>query len=789
MSDATSAQLEQADQINSEIVKSLSTAVGVGTWFTPTAGMDQVIYPDARPDGSTSEVYYPFYQIADSYIAYNPNDSTTLSYQAADQEDPVQNNDSGIIVQGTGFQNIVRQAYGSMVYGLSATDQTQLAGYKSTLGDMASYVSDQLTASFKNTGDYDIVTSSENNFFKAADGSPNTDGLDVIQNAFTYLLTNLAAFTNSFNTNGNLYSMWSSYFLNDDKSVNQSALDDPGTVNSFVSDGFNYLMDAGFDIGREMNPSYGPLVQKGRSRAPAYGNPLTSSIYSNFSDPETNVTGGTIYGMKSSDGQAYNNLNMLISTNANQLSGLNQYLSNYSTLTQPSSVKGKIQTGLYNSVVEGFANSPEYALPYQSTALSGAQTGNNVKFELETSGSSSESKATSSSSDVSWDASASYSGWFFGGSVSNEGSKTSKESWSSFDDKAQDLTIVSEWDAITAKSIAPSTEWFLPDALSQAWSSGITADKTNYKGGYAFISPDLANQYVTGSLYYVSGIAYGVPTNTITGSNIESEGTSESAFESFQQTTTASAGVSYGLFSVGGSTSYSTSNSDSSSSDTYTSKGGKFTMVNKPLAGLESLDYAGAPSGLVGIQVKAVGEAIDPIAPGVSSSSARTNSKHTLAVADSEIKSSKNKPFNLEGKTTFFSNDSDGHDHIIGGKGSQTVYGLSGKETIDLGRGKDYVWSGTGRSKVTGGGGSDVIHFRKDTVAEDDKAFTKLMDWTEKDGLAFNGYYIDEITVKGVNGGKNSVLEMDGERVAKFMGLAPDLLQTMVEDAHYSVYM
>jgi hypothetical protein len=788
MADATSAQLEQADQINAEIVKSLSTAVGVGTWFTPTAGMDQVIYPDARPEGSTSEVYYPFYQIADSYIAYAPNKGD-LVYQTSQLADPVQNNDSGIIVQGTGFQNIVRQAYGSMVYGLSAADQTQLAGYKSTLADMASYVSDQLTASFKNTGDYALVTSSENNFFQAADGTPNTDGLDVVQNAFTYLLTNLAAFTNSFNTSGNLYSMWSSYFLNDDKSVNQAALDDPATVNSFVSDGFNYLMKAGFNIASEMNPSYGPLVQKGRSRAPAYGNPLTHSIYSNFSDPETNVTGGTIYGMTSPDGQAYNNLNMLISANANQLSGLNQYLSNYLTLTQPSSAKGKIQTGLYNSVVEGFANSPEYALPYQSTALSGAQTGNNVTFDLETSGSSSESKATSSSSDVSWDASASYSGWFFGGSVSNSGSKTSKQSWSSFDDSAQDLKIVSDWDAITAKSIVPSTDWFLPDALSQAWSSGMTADNKNYKGGYAFISPDLANGYVTGNLYYVSGIAYGDPTNTVTGSNTASSGTSESAFESFQQTTTASAGVSFGFFSVGGSTSYSTSNSDSSSSNTYTSEDGGFKMVNKPLAGLESLDYAGAPSGLVGIQVKAVGEAIDPIAPGVSSSSARTNKKHTLAVAHSEIKSSKNKPFNLEGKTTFFSNDAKGHDHITGGKGSQTVYGLSGRETIDLGRGKDSVWTGTGRSKVTGGGGHDVIHFRKDTVADDAKAITKLMDWTEKDGLAFNGYYIDEIIVEGINGGKNSILELDGERVAKFMGLAPDVLQSMVEDAHYSVYI
>jgi hypothetical protein len=798
MSNATSAQLEQAAKINSEIVKSLSTAVGTGTWFTPTAGMDQVIYPDARPENSSSEVYYPFYQIADSYIAYNPNGSTTLAYQAAVQEDPVQNNDSGVIVQGTGFQNIVRQAYGSMVFGLSAADQRRLASSRSTLRDMETYVANQLRASFKNTGDYEIVASN-NNFFQTPDGNPNPDGLDVITNAYNYILNTLCfqqgLYSNAFNTGGKLYGMWQSYFTNADESINQAALNDNTTINAFVSEGQTYLMtaflqDTSNSITSEMNPSYGPLVVNGRSRAPEYSNPLTASIYSAFSNASTNLPGGqVIQGMNSKAGQSYNNGNILINTNSNQLTSLNQYLSNYVGLTAPGSVNDKVQVGLYNSVVEGFPNAPKYALPYQSTALSGAQTGNNVSFELNTTGSSSESKASSSTSDVSWDAGASYSGWYFGGSVSNSGSKTSKESWSSFDDSAQNLSIKSDWDAITAKSIAPSTDWFLPDALNTAWSSGITSDSQNFKGGYAFVSPDEANQFVTGSLYYVSGIAYGNPTNTVTGKNSSSSGSSESSFESFQQTTTASAGVSYGLFSVGGTTSYSTSNSDSSSSNTYSSENGEFKLVNNPLAGLESLDYAGAPSGLVGIQLKAVGEAIDPIVPGVSSSSARTKSKYTLSLASSEIKSSKNKPFYLEGKTIFFSNDDDGHDYIIGGAGNQTVYGLSGKETIDLGRGSDSIWTGTGRSKVTGGGGSDIIYFRKDTVAEDDKSFTKLMDWTEKDGLAFNGYFIDDITVKGVNGGKNSKILMDGERVAKFMGLEADLLQTMVEDAHYSIYM
>ena len=105
---------------------------------------------------------------------------------------------------------------------------------------------------------------------------------------------------------------------------------------------------------------------------------------------------------------------------------------------------------------------------------------------------------------------------------------------------------------------------------------------------------------------------------------------------------------------------------------------------------------------------------------------------------------------------------------------------------IDL---KDLVWTGAGKHTVTGGGGSDVIHFRKDEVMMDKKTFTKLMDWSEKDGLAFNGYFSDEILVKGVNGGKKSSLYLDDEKVAKFMGVEPDVLQELVDSAHYFVYL
>lgn len=786
-SNLTSDQLAQANKIYSEIISSLSTAVGTGTWYQPTAGLDQVIYPDAAPSGTTGELYYPFYQVADSYIAYDPSGSTNLAYSAQIEEDPVLSNGSGVVVQGTGFQNLVFQIYGSMVYGLSASDQTELAGYKQDLATMYEYVADQLETSFTNTGDYDIVTSSSNDFFVSTN-----DGMTIIEDSITYLLTNGSYYQNFFNTGGNMYAKWETYFLNDDGSVNTQAQNDQATVNEFVSWGKDYMMTAGFDLSDELNSSYGPLVTSGRSRAPAWGNPWTASIFSTFSDVSTKVddngTEEDLSGITSTAGQAYNNLQSKVNANSNQLKSLITYLSDYTSLTTPGSNSEKVNTGSYNSIVEGFNNAPSYAIPYVSTALSDAQSGNSVSFTLATSGSSDTTSATTSSSTVSWDASASVSGWFWGGSVSNSGSQTSSQSWSSFDDTSENLKVTSDWGSVTAKQIAPASSWFLEDAINQAWSSGITADNADFTGGYAFVSPDQANQFVTASLYYISGIAYGDPVNTISGDTSEESGASESSFESFQQTTTASAGYGWGPYSFGGSTSYSTSSSDSSSSSTFSSSSGSFEIVNNPLEGLDSLSYAGSPSGLIGIELNSVGTAIDAIASSTSSSRSGRGKPNQISQAGGQ-KSTEDSPFDLSGTHSVFFANRKGKDHITGGSGRDVVYGMGGKDRIHLGSGRDLVWTGTGKHKVTGGKGSDVIHFRKDEVSKDKRTYTKLMDWSDEDGLAFNGYFSDEVLVKGINGGENSTLYLDGEKVAKFIGMGPDVLQGLVDSAHYSVYM
>ena len=784
----TSEQLAQANKIYSEIVQSLKAAVGTGTWYQPTAGLDQVIYPEQAPSDNTSNgvtsVYYPFYELADSYVAYNPSGAAQLSYSAQVEEDPVDNELSGAVVQGPGLQNVVRNIYSGMVYGLSATDQSTLAGYKQDLNDMYTYISGQLKTSFQNTGDYDIVTSSQNNFFA------DTDGMTIIESSIIYLLTNMSYYQNSFNSSGNMMAKWKEYFTDADGNVDNEKLNDSGTVNDFVSWGKDYMMQGGISLSDELNPSYGPLVQQGRDRAPAWGNPWTTSIYSDFSDVSTNITDSdgnpeTILGMTSTAGQGYNNLQQGVNTNANQLQNIISYLSNYVSLTTPGADTSKINEDAYNAIVQGFTNSPSYAIPYTSTALSGSQTGNNVNFNLTTSGSSSVQTAKTSSSTVDWSTGAQGFGWFWGADASNTGSKTTQQKWSDFDDTSSDLQVTSQWNDVTAKSITPSSSWFLGDAIKQAWESGVVADSADFNGGYAFISPDQANQFVTASLYYIGGIAYGAPTNTIKGQTSTSSGASQSSFESFQQTTTASAGFGWGPFSFGGTTSYSTSSSSSSSSYQETDSTGSFSITNKPLEGLSALEYAGTPSGLIGIQLDSIGTAIEPIEASSSSASSRQRKVKQMFKATGE--SSEENQFDLSGFHGTLFSSTKGRDYITGGSGKDVIYGLGGRDRIDLGSGRDLVWTGVGRHEVTGGGGPDVMHFRKDTVAKSEKSFTKFLDWSEKDGLAFNRYFSDEVVVQSGKGGENSLLYLDGEKVAKFMGLEADLLQAMVDSAHYSI--
>ena len=116
-----------------------------------------------------------------------------------------------------------------------------------------------------------------------------------------------------------------------------------------------------------------------------------------------------------------------------------------------------------------------------------SDSGTNISFGLQTSGSHTTSRGKVNSLDVEWKANSKYkSGWGFGGSISKTGSKSTRREWGTFDSSAKNLSVTETWEGITTKAITPSTEWFRPEIINQAWINK-TADDPDFTG-WAFKS-------------------------------------------------------------------------------------------------------------------------------------------------------------------------------------------------------------------------------------------------------------------------------------------------------------
>ena len=117
------------------------------------------------------------------------------------------------------------------------------------------------------------------------------------------------------------------------------------------------------------------------------------------------------------------------------------------------------------------------------------------------------------------------------------------------------------------------------------------------------------------------------------------------------------------------------------------------------------------------------------------------------------------------------------------------IYGLDGDEKISAGGGNDKIWPGSGISKVRGGEGADLLVFRREDYAKDEIGnFTYVKDWNLKEGdcLAFNGVLKDQVFIFPDRSG-DVFLWLDGIAVARFINIDVPDLQTMVNEAYYSV--
>ena len=784
--------------ISNSFVQKLESELPQGPWYQVNGGIDSTIYPDFFP-ASGSGAYYPGFQLANSYVGYNAENRKGLAYLATVATDPVQSKETnGVVVQGTGgLDQVVRGLYSNLTYGLTSDDQRVVANGKTLLQPMAEFVSKYLETKMEKSGELEAYQALN-------DESPFDEPFATtsVDKVIDWVIDQGVKHKNLWK--GGMARVWDQHFGADGELIR-----DEETQRRFTTTATRHFREGFTDLGGGIKAnmklgSYGPTKEVNGYLGYAFKNPWSKELYDIYRDNSTVLPNGkTVIGINNPDVQHYNSVQREQEFQIWDLRYAKDYLRDFKIINRDdddSAVAEQRIRNRYKQIVEGIDTAPDYALPFNVTPRS-SDSGTNISFGLQTSGSHTTSRGKVNSLDVEWKANSKYkSGWGFGGSISNTGSKSTRREWGTFDSSAKNLSVTETWEGITTKAITPSKEWFRPEIINQAWTNK-TADDPDFTGGWAFKSPDAMSQYVTGSLYYIDGIAYAAKyKGEIKGDTSLSSKAFEDQYDHFKQTTEASAGFSWGDFSIGGSSKFSTEEQSRNRTDKASSENGKFTITHDPLGKAKALfkngqTYTGDPKSLIAISLKMIGEATSVIKP---SSSARKERARELDCYDTTLfmkadpgsKSTKEKQFRINGSIIFFGGEnSDKREYIKGDDRDQIIYGLDGDEKISAGGGNDKIWPGSGISKVRGGEGADLLVFRREDYAKDEIGnFTYVKDWNLKEGdrLAFNGVLKDQVFIHPDRSG-DVFLWLDGIAVARFINIDTSDLQTMVNEAYFSV--
>ena len=736
---------------NQQTVQSISSLITgklpfPGTWYYPNSGVNQLVYPDFQPANVTNQIYFPSYQIANLYAAYT-SDPDGLAFTTTNGDSPVTNGSAYVDMQTTGLANVLKGVFGSITWGLSASDQTTLAQAEAAANAALNTVNSAVEKA------YDA-----NSIFNTSYPSSNSSASNLTESlqSMAYVIANNPEL---MLPGTGVYQSYQQFKSQDNLVGFQAQL-----VSNLVAGNLNWANTFTQGFGTQ-NPITG---------AYQYTIPWNATLYSQYQSA-----------ISSSAYTTWKNLTSLQQSNSSAIQFSTQYLTDLENYNSDPSGFFTTPTSDFFSVVPGYPGADTYAPLYTVTALNTDSTGNSISFELYTDSYNSTTATADSSTSISWDASEGASGWWWSSSASNSGSSVNQTSWGEFDSTASQMTGTFEWDEIQQRSMAPSSSWYNGNALSQAWGAGMAANNPNFKGGFAFSTPDLANQYIQASLYYPSSIAYGNPSATLTTSTENISEYSDSSFSSFEQTTTAQGGFGWGPFSVGASTSVSTSNQETNSQYDWSASGTKATITNNPLEGVTGSPSTGDPAAILGFQLTQIGAAqAVMVSPSNSSSSIRSGMSTEMNMDDSlitysnpdAISTRKRRHMLGEGDDTHYGHE--GRDFVTGEEGDDVLAGLDGKDYLYGDNGDDVIYGGAGRNKIWGGSGKDYVVFERNHV--ENGAFNKVMDWSKKDRLSFYGYIPEDVTVKGRS------LFLDGDRAAVFKGMNSSELETLVAAAHYS---
>ena len=770
-------------QISKLIIDKLPGTSGKeNRFYYPVSGVTQLIYPDFAPAGEQNSIYYPSYQLSNLYAGYADPSAKGLapSVTVSFNPNPVTGGFDNIELQTSGLNNFLLQAYGAMTYGIGKNSEADLAKAQATANAALSKVASEIEKAYTSIGG--IWTEAGSGIpANPATGSP---GKSLYEVAFQSTGASGGAANqvkNSLQQMAGLINNWGDQLLIPGTGI-YNAWEAAQTGSSraksaFISSLTTSLVSGTVVWNKTFNSGWGPEIE----------NPITGVGVTPYVLPWNDVLyQDYLNSISSSAYTTWKNLTALKSANTSELTNALDYirgLNQLNSATRNPTVPVTVNKDQYLTIPETPGQTEFFAPRLSATAISGPQTGNSIDFDVSTETESSTTAKVDNKSSVSWDTSAGVSGWFFSASVSNKGNKTTETGWSKFDDKASKMTGTFTWDSISTKQIKRDGSWYLQDALSQAWKN-LPANSPVSTGGYAFSTPDLASQLQPAEFYGVSNITYGTPSAVVQGSSTQASKYNTSSFESFQQTTTASAGFGWGPFSIGGSTSYSTSSQKSNKSMNFSSSGSGFKVTNNPLDGLEAVAGAGNPAALLAVQVAPLAtSAAAAVAPdNASSSRALERKSKGLSVSYAEygdVKDSK-ATFNLgRGKDLFYGNNKS--DIINGSNGSDHLAGLKGHDIIDGGNGKDVIFGGHGKDNMTGGKGRDYFVFNKNHI--NNKHHDTVTDFDINDKLSFTDILPEDLRVGTKRG--STFVAMGNKMIASFENATTELIEAAVENAHH----
>lgn len=737
-----------------------------GTWFYPNSGVEQIIFPDFQVDGSSesNEIYWPSVQLANLYTAWSPQPIAGAPYSATitpvngieERFDSVKDGGSAGVNyinfygQEGGFTDVVEQIYGGIVYAPSAETQALMSKGAALADSLYEDLAKNVSEAYSKNSDFQPSG-------KSIFGRPESDASESVLDSLNQMAVIIASNADMLIRKST--GLWDQYQAA--KAKGDSAM------TNFMNQLSGALTQGDIDWASTFNSGFGEVTMEGFQYNLPWNNSLYSQYRSIISNPDIVAWHVAVASQRGRNQRLYQSVNYLADLRVKN---------NTITKDKPEGAFTATPVSMFDKVQNGPDGAPAYAPRWSTSPVTGGT--NSIEFDIETETVDSQTADFSFETQWSAEADASVKGWFFTAQSEASSGGTKKNAWSRMDSNAEMMRGSFLWSDLQSKQLSPSSYWWFPSAVSQAWSQVHTVNDPNYSGGFGFLNPKIANKFIGSEIYRLSSIAYGTPSAVVSGMTQDSSKYTVSNFENSYADASASGGVGWGPFSFGTSSSYSTFDQKSSNALKFSATGSEFTVTNTPLDGFVPQSGVGSPSSLVGVTLSPIGNTqAQPIASDSTSSRGKGKggkSLFTYTAAD-------------DAKRRHYHDLGGGHDThyggsrrsiIDGGKGRDTLAGLNGSDVLSGENGKDVIYPGRGKKNIVYlGRGDDFIVFEKD-----DLGFTVVKDFSEGDRLSFSGFVDSDLKIDG------KVLIAGDVEIAKFQGKGVEsLLENAIEDAHYSL--